>query len=192
MKTGEPVESLSLSKILVLYMRKYQMTYGKTGWEIYIHIFPLNVFSYFKEHLKSPSPNMATTGHPTLLDNFNIASREGQSSTRTMKESMFTRVNNPSFKGNIDKYKFPHIWVGVLNNTPKLKVKNQWECDHLLVHKTSLVPPRSTGRYNSRHQHFSSDLKKAFSKKDESLFKSKWYFVEMEFLSTYLDCILYW
>ena len=38
MKTGEPVESLSLSKILVLYMRKYQSTYGKTGWEIYIHI----------------------------------------------------------------------------------------------------------------------------------------------------------
>ena len=27
MKTGEPVESLSLSKILVLYMRKYQITY---------------------------------------------------------------------------------------------------------------------------------------------------------------------
>ena len=26
MKTGEPVESLSLSKILVLYMRKYQIT----------------------------------------------------------------------------------------------------------------------------------------------------------------------
>ena len=29
MKTGEPVESLSLSKILVLYMRKYLFTYGK-------------------------------------------------------------------------------------------------------------------------------------------------------------------
>ena len=27
MKTGEPVESLSLSKFLVLYMRKYQITY---------------------------------------------------------------------------------------------------------------------------------------------------------------------
>ena len=26
MKTGEPVESLSLSKFLVLYMRKYQFT----------------------------------------------------------------------------------------------------------------------------------------------------------------------
>ena len=26
MKTGEPVESLSLSKFLVLYMRKYQIT----------------------------------------------------------------------------------------------------------------------------------------------------------------------
>ena len=30
MKTGEPVESLSLSKILVLYMRKYLFTYNMT------------------------------------------------------------------------------------------------------------------------------------------------------------------
>ena len=43
MKTGEPVESLSLSKILVLYMRKYLFTYGKTGWEIYIHILYQNM-----------------------------------------------------------------------------------------------------------------------------------------------------
>ena len=28
MKTGEPVESLSLSKFLVLYMRKYQFTFN--------------------------------------------------------------------------------------------------------------------------------------------------------------------
>ena len=38
MKTGEPVESLSLITKIVLLLRKYNIPYGKTGCEIYIHI----------------------------------------------------------------------------------------------------------------------------------------------------------
>ena len=62
MKTGEPVESLSLSKILVLYMRKYLFTYGKTGWEIYIHMHT-NVMCLSKEKKVACSTNVLCRIH---------------------------------------------------------------------------------------------------------------------------------
>ena len=81
-----------------------------------------------KEHFKAPSPihgHHSTTCLSTTLHNFSIVSREGQGFTRTIKESMITRVNNPTPNRNIDKYNIPHIWDGVLNNTLELQVKKQ-------------------------------------------------------------------
>ena len=115
----------------------------------------------FKEDHKAPSPihsHQATTDHPTILSNFSIIGREGQEFARTNKESIFIRVNNPALNGIIDRYNLPHIWDGILNNNPEHQ-----------AHRTPLAPPKTLGLYNSRHLHFSSDLKKLFRGKGESL-----------------------
>ena len=60
----------------------------------------------FREHLRSPSPiynHYKTTGHAVSLDNFSIVGRDDQSMTRTIREAMLIRVNDPSLKRNIDK-----------------------------------------------------------------------------------------
>ena len=53
----------------------------------------------FNEHLKALSPiygHLNTTGHTTTIDNFGIVGREDQNLIRTIKEALYTRVNNPS------------------------------------------------------------------------------------------------
>ena len=42
--------------------------------------------------------------------------------SRYIKESIFIRVNNPTLNNNIGKFNLPHIWDGVLINTPGLKL----------------------------------------------------------------------
>ena len=54
-----------------------------------------------KEHLKQPSPmhgHSQTTGHSIENNNFNIIGREDQGQARTIKESIYIRVNNPTIK----------------------------------------------------------------------------------------------
>ena len=71
----------------------------------------------FREHMKSPSPiydHFNTTGHEVSLDNFSTMDREDQSMTRTIRETMLIRVNDPSLNRNIGKYQVPHIWDEVL------------------------------------------------------------------------------
>ena len=78
-----------------------------------------------KEHLKQPSPihaHIQQTEH-TITDNiFNIIGREDWGQARTIKESIFIRVNNPTLKKNIGKYNLSHIWDRVLFNTLGLKL----------------------------------------------------------------------
>ena len=60
-----------------------------------------------KEHLKQPSPihgHSQATGHPIDNNNFNIIGREDQGQARTIKESIYIRVNNPTLNQNIGKY----------------------------------------------------------------------------------------
>ena len=74
----------------------------------------------FTEHLKAPSPIHAhhtTTGHPTTLENFSIVGREGQGFARTIKESIFIRVNHPTLNKNTNRYNLPHI-LRILNQEP--------------------------------------------------------------------------
>ena len=71
----------------------------------------------FRKHLRSPSPiydHYKTTGHEVSLDSFSIVGRDGQSMTRTIREAMLIRVNDPSLNRNIGKYKLSHIWDEVL------------------------------------------------------------------------------
>ena len=79
----------------------------------------------YREHLKEPSPIHAhslQSGHSSTLDNFNILGREDQGLTRTIKETIYIRVNNPTLNRNIDKFNLNHIWYRVLLNTPGLKI----------------------------------------------------------------------
>ena len=80
----------------------------------------------FKEHQKAPSPifdHSNISGHQVNIDNFNIVGREDLNLSRTIKEALYIRVNNPSLNKNIGKYHLPHIWDEVLLNTPELKLK---------------------------------------------------------------------
>ena len=42
---------------------------------------------------------------------------------RTIKESKYIRVNNPTLNRNIGKFNLHHMWDRVLLNTPRLKIK---------------------------------------------------------------------
>ena len=78
-----------------------------------------------KEHLKQPSPidsHSQTTGHSIENNSFNIIGREDWGQARTIKESMYIRVNNPTLNQNIGKYSLNHIWDGDLFETPGLKL----------------------------------------------------------------------
>ena len=80
----------------------------------------------YKEHLKAPSPiflHQNNSSHVTTLDNFRIIGREDSSLARTIKESMYIRVNNPTLNSNIGKYNLPHIWDKLLFSIPELKKK---------------------------------------------------------------------
>ena len=55
----------------------------------------------FREHLKQPSPIrvlIQQTGHTTTSNNFIIIGREDQGLARTIKESIYIKVNNPTCK----------------------------------------------------------------------------------------------
>ena len=63
------------------------------------------------------------SGHQVNIDNFNIVGREDLNLSRTIKETLYIRVNNPSLNKNIGKYHLPHIWDEVLLNISELKLK---------------------------------------------------------------------
>ena len=72
-----------------------------------------------------PSPihvHSTQTGHNTTTDNFSIIWGEDVGLARTIKESIYIRVNNPTLNRNIGKYNLNHIWDGVLLNIPTLKL----------------------------------------------------------------------
>ena len=78
-----------------------------------------------KEHLKQGSPvcvHIQQTGHTITDTNFNIIGREDQGQARTIKESIFIRVNNPTLNQNIGMYNLSHIWDRVLFKIPGLKL----------------------------------------------------------------------
>ena len=77
----------------------------------------------YKEHLKEPSPiyvQSTQTGHNTTPKNLNIIGREDHGLARTLKESIYIRVNNPTFHRNVGKYNLHHIW----DRDPEFKINN--------------------------------------------------------------------
>ena len=78
----------------------------------------------FKKHLKAPSAifgHQNSSGHDTTMEKFKIIGREN-SLARTIKESMYIRVNNPTLNRNVGKYNLPHIWDRVLHTIPEVKM----------------------------------------------------------------------
>ena len=78
------------------------------------------------EHFKAPFhiyDNASITGHQTNVGNFSIVCRESHNLTRTIKEAIYIRVNDPSLNGKIAKYQLSHIWHKVFLNTSELKLK---------------------------------------------------------------------
>ena len=76
--------------------------------------------------LEAPSPihdYSNRLGHDVNIDNFSIVGKEDQNLIRTIKETLYIRVNNPSLNKNIGKYHLPHIWDEVLCKSPELKLK---------------------------------------------------------------------
>ena len=94
----------------------------------------------FKEHLKEPSPihnHSNITGQTTTQDNFQIIGREDHGIARTIKKSIYIKVNNPTLNGNVDKFNLHHIWDRVLLNTPGFKTKRHV---HDIGHAQSTQP----------------------------------------------------
>ena len=82
----------------------------------------------YKEHLKALSAinhHSSNTGHLTNHNNFQITGREGYNLVRYIKESIYTRVNNPTLNNNIGKFNLSHIWDRVLLNTKGLTLNKQ-------------------------------------------------------------------
>ena len=80
----------------------------------------------FKEHLKEPTlihNHSYSTGHTTTQDNFQITEREDHGIARTIKESIYIRVNNPTLNRNIGKFNLHHTWDRVPLNTLGIKIK---------------------------------------------------------------------
>ena len=55
--------------------------------------------------------HQTTTGHPTTPDNLSIVGREGQGFARTIKESIFIGVNNPTLKETLVSVPFLIFWM---------------------------------------------------------------------------------
>ena len=78
------------------------------------------------EHLKAPSPifnHSTSTGYPLDPDCFSIIHKEIHSHSRTIKEAMFIRVNDPTLNRNLGKYQLPHIWDSILQEKPTSQLK---------------------------------------------------------------------
>ena len=80
----------------------------------------------FREHLKAPfckHGHCHIKGHTTTVNIFSIVEREDQNLTRTIKESIYIRVNGPFLNKDIVEYHPPHIFDEVLFNIPVCRLK---------------------------------------------------------------------
>ena len=74
-----------------------------------------NFSDRYKEHVRAPTPifdHSQTTGHLIKLENFSIVDGESQSITRTIKEAMYMRVNDPP----LNRAFASTSWDGVLQD----------------------------------------------------------------------------
>ena len=85
------------------------------------------------KELSSIHAHSTQAGHTTNPENFTIIGMEDCGLARTIKESIYIRVNNPTLNRNVGKYNLHHIWDRVLFNTPALEISNN-DTEH--AHRT--------------------------------------------------------
>ena len=120
----------------------------------------------YKEHLREPSPIHAhsiQTGHNATPENFNIIGTEDHGLARTIKDSIYIRVNNSTHNRDIGMYNLHHIWDRVLLNTPDFKINSFNGHVHrtcISGHAQSILTNRLLGHtghvLNSEHVHRTS------------------------------------
>ena len=77
----------------------------------------------------------------TLVEDFSTVDREGHIYARTIKESIYIRVNDPTLNRNIGKYNNLSTYLGQIT-TAELKIKNQQEQQESQGHNTMQVSSR--------------------------------------------------
>ena len=92
--------------------------------------------------------DIATFIHCINPDNFTIIGKEDHDLVKTIKKSIYIRINNPTLNRNVGKYNFYHIWDRVLFSTPELRINN----DSGHAHRTSISGQGQTLPPN-RHVH---------------------------------------
>ena len=113
----------------------------------------------YTEHLKEPLTiygHSNISGHSTNSVNFTIIGRKDHGLARTIKESIYIRVNNPTLNRNVGKYNFHHIWDRVLFSTPELKINNDNGHAHstpISGHAQTLPPNRHVHRTKEHPGH---------------------------------------
>ena len=135
---------LPKTKILLPKREGWYTDSSTTGWNVMTNISknPQH-FGRGSKNTQRPPPNI--TGHTTTTDNFSIVKREDQYLTRTTKESIYIKVNNPSLNKNIGKYHLPHTWGEVLLNTLRTQNNHPYNSGHSITkgstksNSTSLV-----------------------------------------------------
>ena len=75
-----------------------------------------------KKHLRALSPIYQQSLYRNV-DSFSIVGREAHAVTRTIKETMFIKVNDPPLNRNQAKYHLPYIWDEGLQDTLALYLR---------------------------------------------------------------------
>ena len=81
-----------------------------------------------------------------------IIGREDHGLARTIRESIYIRVNYPTHNRNIGKYILHHIQIRVLLNTLDLNINSS----NGHAHRTYTIPTNTGQVHNSEHVHRTS------------------------------------
>ena len=110
--------------LLILRSGVLIRTLSHIWWRLYLR----TLGERYKEPLNEPSPIHGCSiqaGHSTNPEIFTIIGRKDHSLSRTIKESIYIRVNDLTFNRNVGKYNLHHKWDRVHFNTPDLKICNE-------------------------------------------------------------------
>ena len=90
------------------------------------------------------------TGHNTTDTSFSITGREDQGLARTIKESIYIRVNSPALSKNICKYNLSHVYGTESFLTPQ---GLNWALPNGQVHKHNLESMSQPNIVSNSHVH---------------------------------------
>ena len=75
------------------------------------------------KNISRPLPLSSITALPLDSENFSIIHKEVHSHSRTIKETIFIRVNDPTLNRNLGKYQLSHVLDSILQASPMLQLK---------------------------------------------------------------------